>query len=83
MAAIEQDSGAGESSGNQCFSDRRSFLKGSAALTASFSALLGALCFPETTQANDSNLNIFGPRPGYGPQLGTFVSQFTCARRTG
>jgi len=80
MAAIEQDSGAGQGSGNQCFSDRRSFLKGSAALTASFSALLGALSLPETTEASDSNLNILGPRPGYGPQVGTFVSQCTWMR---
>jgi uncharacterized protein DUF664 len=80
MAGIEQDSGAGQRSGNQRVSDRRSFLKGSAALTASFSALFGALSLPETTQANDSNLTILGPRPGYEPQVGTFVSEFTWMR---
>jgi len=80
MAAIEQDSSAGQCSGNQYFSDRRSFLKGSAALTASFSALFGGRSLPETAQASDSNLNILGPRPGYGPQVGTFVSQFTWLR---
>lgn len=69
MAAIEQGSGAGQGSGNQCFSDRRSFLKGSAALTASFSALFGALSLPETTEASDSNLNILGPRPGWRRML--------------
>jgi uncharacterized damage-inducible protein DinB len=80
MAAIEQDSGAGQCSGNQCLSDRRSFLKGSAALTASFSALFGAFSLSESAQASDSNLNILGPRPGYAPQVGTFVSEFTWMR---
>jgi uncharacterized damage-inducible protein DinB len=75
MAAGEQDSLA-----NECFSNRRSFLKGSAALTAGFSALSRALLLPETAQASDSNLNILGPKPGYGPEVGTFVSMFTWMR---
>lgn len=64
----------------QCFSPRREFLKGSAALTASFSALFGALSLPGTAQASDSSLNILGPRPGYAPQVGTFVSLLTWMR---
>ena len=75
MAAGEQDSLA-----NECFSNRRSFLKGSAALTAGFSALSRALLLPETAQASDSNLNILGPKPGYGTEVGTFVSMFTWMR---
>ena len=80
MAASKRKSPADQCFANQCFSNRRSFLKGSAALTAGFSALLGALSLPETSQASDSNLNLLGPRPGYGPQVGTFVSLLTWMR---
>ena len=81
MAASNQDSLAGQHFNNECFPDRRSFLKGSAALTAGFSALLGgALFLPEIAQASDSNLNIIGPKPGYGPQMGSFVSMLTWMR---
>jgi hypothetical protein len=65
---------------NQCFSNRRNFLKGSAALTAGLSALFGALSLPGTAQPSDSNLNMLGPRPGYTPQVGTFVSLLTWMR---
>ena len=75
MEASEQNFHAG-----QCFANRRNFLKGSAVLTAGLPALLGALSLPETVQASDSNLNILGPRPGYGPQLGTLISQLTWMR---
>jgi len=61
-------------------SNRRGFLKGSATLAAGFSALFGALFLPETTRASDSNLNILGPKPGYGPQVGTLVSMLTWMR---
>jgi len=81
MAASKQDSLAGQSFNNECFSDRRSFLKGSAALTAGFSTLLGGAIFlPEIAQASDSNLNIIGPKSGYGPQMGSFVSMLTWMR---
>jgi len=81
MAASKQDSLAGQSFNIECFSDRRSFLKGSAALTAGFSTLLGgALFLPEIAQASDSNLNIIGPKSGYGPQMGSFVSMLTWMR---
>jgi Protein of unknown function (DUF664) len=65
---------------NERFSNRRSFLKGTAALTAGCSALLGALVLPETTPASDSDINILGPKPGYAPQVGTFVSILTWMR---
>jgi hypothetical protein len=65
---------------NQCFSNRRNFLKGSAALTAGFSALFGALPLPGAAEPSESNLNILGPRPGYSPQVGTFVSLLTWMR---
>jgi hypothetical protein len=42
----------------QFSSDRRSFLKGSATLTALLSPAFGALLLPETGQASESNLNI-------------------------
>jgi hypothetical protein len=75
MAACECDSHASD-----FFPDRRSFLKGSAALTALFSPAFGALLLPETGRASDSNLNILGPRPGYAPQVGVFVSMLTWMR---
>ena len=80
MATNEHDSLRSQSFSNQCFFNRRSFLKGSATLTAGFSALVGALELPETVMASDSNLNILGPKPGFAPQLGTFVSTLTWMR---
>jgi Protein of unknown function (DUF664) len=80
MAASEANSLADQRLANQCFSDRRSFLKGSAALTAGFSALFGALSLPGSADASDSNLNMLGPRPGYTPQVGTFISLLTWMR---
>jgi hypothetical protein len=81
MAASEQDSLGGQSFNNECFFDRRSFLKGSAVLTAGFSTLLGdAFFLPATAEASDSNLNIIGPKSGYAPQVGSFVSMLTWIR---
>jgi len=80
MAASKQDSLTGQSFNNECFSNRRSFLRGSAALTAGFSSVLGALSLPDMAQASDSNLNIIGPKPGYGPQMGSFISMLTWMR---
>lgn len=74
-----------EQNSNACdgfSSDRRSFLQGSAALTAGFSRLFAALALPQVAKASDadSNLNLLGPRPGYSPQVGTFVSLLTWMR---
>lgn len=80
MAAGNQDSLVGQSFNHECFSNRRNFLKGSAAFTTGFSALLGALSLPPTANASDSNLNVFGPKSGYAPQVGTFVSMLTWMR---
>ena len=80
MAGYEQNSVSLEGFNDPSFPSRRRFLQGSAALTAGFSALVGALSFPESIQASDSNLNVLGPRPGYAPQLGTFVSVLTWMR---
>lgn len=62
------------------FSNRRTFLKCSAALTAGVSALSGALSLPQFVHASDSNINVLGPRQGYSPQVGTFVSLLTWMR---
>ncbi len=78
MAAREVRSLAGEQSSG-FFSNRRGFLKGSAALTAGFSTVLGALSLPGTAETADS-VHMLGPRPGYTPQVGTFVSQLTWLR---
>src|ERR1700738_975633 len=80
MAASDRNSLTSHHFGNQCFSNRRGFLKGSAALTASFSPLFGALLLPQAAEASDSNLDILGPKPGYGPQVGTLVSMLTWMR---
>jgi hypothetical protein len=72
--------GEGDSHTSAFFPDRRSFLKRSAAFTALFSPAFGALLLPETGLASDSNLNILGPRPGYPPQVGVFVSMLTWMR---
>jgi hypothetical protein len=72
--------GEGDSHASDFFPDRRSFLKGSAALTALFSPPFGALLLPETGRASDSNLDILGPRPGYTAQVGVFVSMLTWMR---
>jgi uncharacterized damage-inducible protein DinB len=65
---------------NECFPNRRTFLKGSAALTAGFPAVFGTLLLPWTAHASDSNINIIGPKPEYAPQVGTFVSMLTWMR---
>ena len=80
MARDEWDSLNGHCFTYQRFSNRRGFLKESAVFTAGFSTLLGASLMPEAAQASDSNQNILGPKPGYGPQVGTFVSMLTWMR---
>jgi uncharacterized damage-inducible protein DinB len=58
--------------------NRRSFLSGTAAtLTA---GLCGSLLIPQPAQADSAELNILGPRPGYSPQVGTFVSMLNWMR---
>src|ERR1700722_15467720 len=80
MAVTEHNSLADLYPDTPCFSSRRSFLKSSAAVTAGFSTLIGALALPETAQASDPSPNVLGPRPGYSPQVGTFVSLLTWMR---
>jgi uncharacterized damage-inducible protein DinB len=79
MSTNEQNSFVGQGFVSQRFSSRRSFLSRSAAIMGG-SALLGPLLRPKVVQASESNLNVLGPRPGYGPQLGSFVSQLTWMR---
>jgi hypothetical protein len=62
MAVTEHNSLASLYPDTPCFSSRRSFLKGSAAVTAGFSTLVGALALPETAQASDPSPNVLGPR---------------------
>jgi hypothetical protein len=69
----------GQSYPNHYVSSRRSFLLGSAAITAG-STLFAALLRPEVVQASESNLNLLGPTAGYTPQLGNFVSELTWMR---
>jgi uncharacterized protein DUF664 len=64
--------------------NRRSFLRTSAAMTAGSAVLLGGaagLTLPGTAAAaDDPQLSILGPRTGYTPQIGTFVSELTWMR---
>ncbi len=63
---------------NASLPNRRSFLSGTAVtLTA---GLCGSLLIPQPAQADSAELNIIGPRPGYSPQVGTFVSMLTWMR---
>jgi uncharacterized damage-inducible protein DinB len=59
-------------------SGRRSFLGGTAALFAA--GLSGILPAPSVAAADAPGLNILGPRPGYSPQVGTFVSMLAWLR---
>lgn len=62
------------------FSSRRSFLRSSAAITAG-SAFWAVGSPPlEAADANESNLNVLGPRAGYAAQIGSFVSELTWMR---
>src|ERR1700684_766067 len=65
-------------SANPSLPNRRSFLSGTAVtLTAD---LCGSLLIPRPAQAESADLNIIGPRPGYSPHVGTFVSMLTWMR---
>jgi Protein of unknown function (DUF664) len=60
------------------FPNRRSFLGRTAAtLTA---GVFGSLLPPQAARADSPDLNILGPRAGYSPQVGTFVSTLTWMR---
>ena len=54
-------------------SDRRRFLKSAALVASAASLTLPGLA--ESTPREDRN--VFGPRKGYSPQIGTFVSMLT------
>jgi len=57
-----------------CISTRRTFLK----LTAGAAgALSGMASVAELASADDKDINIIGPKPGYTPQVGTLVSMLT------
>jgi uncharacterized damage-inducible protein DinB len=62
------------------FSNRRSFLKTTAVATVGLPALCATLASPPAAVAEDSNLNVLGPRSGYSPQIGVFVSELTWMR---
>ena len=57
---------------------RRSFLGGTAATIAA--GLAGLDRHSEAASGETTGPNVLGPRPGYSPQVGTFVSQLTWMR---
>ena len=79
MAEGKRESLNGPSFG-EAFPGRRGFLRESAALSAGFSSFLRTSMAHVLPGASDSGPNILGPRPGYTPQVGTFVSLFTWMR---
>jgi hypothetical protein len=64
---------------SQRISSRRDFLRSSVAATA-VATLSAHLLRPVPAGASESSPNVLGPRPGYSPQLGSFVSEFTWMR---
>ncbi|MDQ1450799.1 MAG: hypothetical protein QOK38_665 [Acidobacteriaceae bacterium] len=69
-------------SANPVLTDRRSFLKHSTVLSAGFCGLVGEVlrAEPAAAASDPAGLDILGPRPGYSPQVGTFVSMLTWMR---
>ena len=67
---------------NRLVTDRRAFLKTSTVLSAGLCGLFAeTLPTPVLAQAKDqAGLDIVGPKPGYSPQVGTFVSTLTWMR---
>jgi hypothetical protein len=57
---------------------RRNFLRGTAAAIAG--GFAGVLMTPDAAAADQTEKDVLGPRPGYSPQIGTFVSQLTWMR---
>ena len=57
---------------------RRSFVGGTAAAIAA--GLCGSLPLQSSAQADAPGVDIIGPKPGYSPQVGTFVSMLTWMR---
>lgn len=65
------------------FTNRRSFIKTTAAITA---GVTGMAAFPGTALAGDryleGGLHIIGPKEGFSPQIGTLVSMMNWMRDT-
>ena len=78
MSGIEQNTFFRRTFAAPPLRNRRMFLQDSASVTAGLAAL--AISLPQTLQATESSLNVLGPRPGYAPHLGAFVSEFTWMR---
>jgi hypothetical protein len=78
MPIREQDSFSAFT--DQSFFNRRNFLKGSAGFSVGVPALFAKFLMSQTAHADESSLTIFGPRPGYSAQLGSFVSELTWMR---
>ena len=62
---------------DQSLPNRRSFLGVAVTLAT---GICGSLLIPQPAQADSPELNIIGPKPGYSPQVGTFVSMLTWMR---
>jgi len=57
---------------------RRSFVGGTAAAIAT--GICSSLPLQSSAQADPAGVDIIGPKPGYSPQVGTFVSMLTWMR---
>jgi uncharacterized damage-inducible protein DinB len=78
--ASESNLTTGQILPGECGFSRRTFLARSISATAGLSAVTSALFTCAAAQAGDSNLNLLGPRSGYSPQMGSFVSMLTWMR---
>ena len=68
-------------SANIFSTNRRSFLKNSAVLTAGLGGLAGEVLHVQAAETKDApGLDIIGPTPEYSPQVGTLVSMLTWMR---
>jgi uncharacterized damage-inducible protein DinB len=65
---------------SECAPNRRTFLKSAAIATATIPTL--AFFAESASAADDSEMNIIGPKKGYSPQIGTLVSMMAWMRST-
>ena len=65
----------------ECRPNRRDFLKFSAAVATSISAVSTVAFLPEPAAAQDNDAWVIGPQPGYSPNVGTLVSMLAFTRR--
>jgi Protein of unknown function (DUF664) len=77
ISEVERPMSKSDSSATK-FLARRSFLSGAATTIAA--GVCGALPISLSAEKDTEGLNVLGPKPGYSPMVGAFVSQLTWMR---